>query len=238
MDEPFPAGMVEEIEKFLANDQIRPPGLDTYDAVFNSNLFFPLQRQAELAEMMRIARSINPVTVMEIGADKGGGLYHWTKCLSTVKNVIACEVRGIPYSGLFHKAFPDKNFIWLLESSHEQSTVSKVQRLLDYARIDCLFIDGDKSMMDKDFFAYLPLMSPNGVVFFHDVQDGVPSNHFDRVRSKMRRCRSRIILDVSDLWSDRRDRLKNPDSPRTPHSNWLKEWNGASCGVGVLWLGG
>ena len=53
--------------------------------------------------MLAIANKYSPTTIYEIGADKGGGLYHWCMSCPTVKHVIACEIRGLPYKELFEK---------------------------------------------------------------------------------------------------------------------------------------
>lgn len=57
MDDKFPDGMLESIANVIATDH-SPTGLDLYDAVFDSPLMFPLQRRAEMAAMMRLARSV------------------------------------------------------------------------------------------------------------------------------------------------------------------------------------
>lgn len=225
MDLPFPSGMVEEIEQFLVADK-EPPGLNLYPAVFATSHFFPLQRQAELKWMLEKAKDAQ--VVMEIGADKGGGLYHWCKALQP-QHAVACEVRGLPYWRAFERAFPATKFVWCPESSYEQPTVSKVQRSLDYKPIDVLFIDGDKGAMFMDFELYLPLMRrPGGLVFMHDIQDDLPRSHYNRI------CRMGFAheehIDIADLATARAQNLQ------TAHANWLRHWNGASCGVGMVKL--
>lgn len=237
MAEPrWPDGFLELAEQFLADDHLRLPWLDIYPEVFATPLFFPLQRQRELAAMMRIARSISPVTVMEIGADKGGGLYHWCKCLPTVRRVIACEIGGLPYAHLFERTFPYLKFHWFEGSSYSPEIVAGVKlRLGQSGRgIDCLFIDGDKLAFLRDFDAYLSLMSPGGIVFMHDVQDREPGRAFDQAAS--RGYRTELILDTTDS----REAMAREEAgiPSTgPHEAWLRHWRGASCSVGVIYLG-
>lgn len=226
MDDPFPVGMVEEIEKFLATDSQRPPGKDIYEEVFNTSMFFPLQRQQELIQMIRIARAINPRTVMEIGADKGGGLYHWCKSLTTVKNVIACEIRGCPYQHAFNKTFPHINFFWMERASLPPPRLPELQ-------IDVLFIDGDKSFMVADFDAYLPMMNPRGVVFIHDIQDS-PGPRDAFLNIKARGYRTHAIINTDDYLKLR----GKTEPPATAHEGWLRHWRGRSCGVGVVYLEG
>jgi hypothetical protein len=217
--------MLEDIARFLADThQMLPPGQDLYQEVFDTGLFFPLQRQAEMREMIREAKRVNPRFIMEIGADKGGGIYHWCKCISGVKTIAASEIRGTPYDTLFERAFPDIDFLWF-GSSHPNH--------LDPAeRIDVLFIDGDKSRFTEDFKTYLPNMNPAGVVFMHDIKDRSP------MRSAFERCkkmgyRTREIIDVSDSSRALEKQLRGIPST-TPHDAWLRHWGGNSCGVGVI----
>lgn len=237
-DDAFPVNLLPCIARFLAEDAQRPGGLDLYLGVFATDVFFPLQRQAELSQMMRMARTVRPKTVMEIGADKGGGLYHWIKCQPTVTQVIACEVRGTPYASLFERAFPGVRFLWLPESSYDLGTTVKVAAWLDGTSIDCLFIDGDKSEFVRDFDCYRPLCADNGIVFMHDVTDEVPGAAFREVclRDGVSGYRSQIILDISDSIAARqRERQGIPAA--SPHEAWLRFWQGRSAGVGVIYLG-
>lgn len=235
-DAPFPAGMVETIQRFLENDHQRTPGLDLYPEVFETDLFFPLQRQAELEAMVQLARKVQPTTVMDVGSDKGSGVYHWAKCLPSVKNVIACEIRGTPYRNAFEKAFPKIDFLWLEASSHDQSTVDKVKEWLCGKPIDVLFLDGDKANFFKDFHCYLPFMSGDGIVFMHDIQDSPePSNAFRRIAAEYPNT-ERII--IKDDWIRSQEREARGIPPDGPHEAWLRFWKGRSAGVGVIWLNG
>lgn len=239
MDAPFPEGMLEEIRTFLTTvHPSLPAGLDLYPEMFRTSLFFPLQRQEELAEMMRLARQLKPKVVMEIGADKGGGLYHWCKCLPTVTDVIACEIRGTPYRDDFTEAFPHIWFWWAPHSSQNPKTLNLVRRVdSSSGPIDVLFIDGDKASMLQDFDTYLPFMASNGLVFMHDVTDSHgPKEAFEAV--KARGYRTNLIHSIQDYTNLVRDTRYEGKRQRTPHQNWLLHWQGRSCGVGVIHLDG
>lgn len=232
MDAAFPPEMLSEIENFLASDAARPPGLDVYQDVFETGFFFPLQRQAETAEMVRLARASGPRTVLEIGADKGGGFYHWVKCLPSVERAIACEIRGTPYAAAFERAFPGVEFAWCPWGSRDERTVRAAERL---EPIDVLFIDGDKVTMYDDFLLYGNLMRDGGIIFVHDVTDPAPGAAFRRMQAHPAVRHSRIIHDVSDVEAAlERERAGIP--PSGAHEGWLRHWRGASCGVGVLYL--
>lgn len=227
MDADFPPGMVDEWRTFLASGKAP-------HAVFDTNLCFPLQRKGELKLMLETAMSVKPVTVMEIGADKGGGLLHWCY-LPTVKQVIACEIRGTPYADEFKRAFPDKRFLWIEDSSYTKDTRYRVQSWLGLSWIDVLFIDGDKTKMVEDFDTYLPLMNPNGLVFVHDVSDREPMAAFGKLWE--RGHRTWIIEDRTDT-REALDRQGKGIPPANPHEAWLRHWKGESCTVGVIELGG
>lgn len=247
MDDPFPKGMLESIGQLLLKEEQRPIGLDLYHEVFTNSHMFPLQRPREMARMLQIARTIAPKTILEIGSDKAGGLYHWCKSIQGVERVIGCEIRGTPYSSLFEKAFPHIKFFWLPMSSYEIGAIHATQKFMsDHGRararekgfyskavIDILFIDGDKSHFDTDFDCYLPLMNPNGIVFMHDITDAAPREAYDKVIS--RGYRHEEIIDRTD-WENAKRRQDNGVPSSCEHESWLRHWRGTSCGVGVIYL--
>lgn len=233
MDGPFPTGMVDAWKTFLGSDHLRESGRDCYDDVFASSLFFPLQRKLETAEMIQLARSIAPRTVMEIGADKGGGLYHWIKGILSVQAVVGCEIRGTPYAPLFEQAFPNVKFQWIEGSSYHPHAVTSVRRWLHGWGIDVLFIDGDKSNFLTDFEAYLPMMSKRSIIFMHDIDDDGPRDAFVEVSKRFRT--ERIVNTSETLTALARER--DGISPSCSHESWLRTWRGFSCGVGVIYPG-
>lgn len=230
--DPFPQGMMEEIEQILSlNDRI-PCGCDSYDEIFNSRTMFPLQRRRELEKMIRLARSINPQVVMEIGTDKGGSLFHWCKSIDTVQRVIACEIRGTPFMDQFEKSFSNIEFCWVEGSSLETSAIQQVWNWLALTKIDVLFIDGDKSYFDKDFLNYVPMMSKNGIVFMHDITHDPMKSVFEDISI---RYRTEIIHDTTEAVEEL-ERQKKGEPALTAHQHWLRYWGKSSCGVGAIYL--
>lgn len=238
-DAPFPAGMVDEWQRFLDRPRHAVHVLD----IFKTNTLFPLQRQAEMLAMLKLAATVKPKTYMEIGADKGGGLWAWCHSLPSLEQVIACEVRGLPYVELFERAFPKIKFLWLPDSSYHFDTVSTVKEWLKdtsrygiasqltHAEIDVLFIDGDKGQLAKDFDAYRSLVSDDGLILVHDVTDEVPGDAYHGICS--RGYFHREIVDRSD-WH-RENELTAAGVPAVnPHAAWLRHWRGRSCGVGCV----
>jgi len=232
MDGPLPPTLAADWEAFLAADR-SPPGCDAYAEVFAHGTLFPLQRRRELAEMIRTARFRQPAVVAEIGADKGGGFYHWCKALD-IRKAICCEIRGTPYFGSFERAFPHLAFQWLPCSSRDPGALRSVGEFLGSDRIDVLFLDGDKGAFLADFDAWLPYMSPEGLVFLHDIQDRPLRDAFDAIRDRGYRCST--ILDVSES-REAEEREKAGEPILTAHEGWLRHWRGRSCGVGVVELG-
>jgi len=231
----FPTEMLANITEFFESEDTRSPGEDSYQEVFDTPDFFPLQRKRELERMMQIGRSIVPKVVMEIGADKGGGLYHWCKSFTSVKRVIACEFRGTPYKDLFEAALPHLDFLWIEDSSYKEETVERVQKWLGDDKINCLFIDGDKNHFHTDFDRYLPSMSKPGIVFMHDVNDLGTSTRksFKDVASRGYRTEEVIDIDES-IAAEQREMRHFPAT--NSYEGWLRYWKGRSCGVGIIYL--
>ena len=232
MDDPFPPAMMPDIQAFFRDVHPHlPPGRTAYPEVFYSPSFYPLQRMKETQRMIEIASSVCPRVVMEIGADKGGGLYHWCQ-IPTVDYVIGCEVRGTPYAEEFERGFPDRQFLWLPQSSYAPGTFSLVRSWLGPKTIDCLFIDGEKTQFMTDFRTYLPLMRRGGVVFLHDVTESPMGDVFHELAN---RYRSDLIVNREESEAAvERGRLKVPVG--SPYEGWLRHWHGRSCGVGVLYM--
>jgi predicted O-methyltransferase YrrM len=231
MDAPLPANLMEHWGRLLATEGDRPRGENAYSEVFDDSVLFPLQRKAELSRMMMTARALAPKVVMEIGADKGGGFYHWIKCLPTVRKAIAIELRGVPYASAFRGAFPYVSIMCRAGSSMDGSVIADVKNFLAGDPIDCLFIDGDKASTGKDFAIYSPFVRKGGLVFIHDVVDKInPRAVFNTLAA---RYDSESIVDVSEgLEARARERAGIPAA--TSHEAWNRVWGNTSCGVGVL----
>jgi hypothetical protein len=232
MGERWPAWYLEGMQEFFRD--VHPTlssGDFLYDEVFESALF-PLQRRDELRAMLEIADRISPKTVYEIGADKGGSLYHWCRQKS-VRRVIAAEIGGIPYRQEFETAFPHIRFCWLPQSSYAPDSISRVREFLGEQKIDCLFIDGDKNGFEKDFRAYRDLLSDRSITFMHDLYDEGPRQAFEVVSKEFPHVRLVNTLDSVQAVLDELDGL--PIKRR--QDQWLRHWRGSSAGVGVLFTG-
>lgn len=236
-DAPLPATLEVDWKAFFETEHLREPGRDVYQEIFDHGCLFPLQRSRETAAMMKLARSRQPRIVMEIGADKAGGFYHWIKCLPSVQKAIACEIRGTPYDELFIEGFPDKKLLFIPGPSRDTRTLHEVSEFLGTQFIDCLFIDGDKSYFREDFEAYVQFVRHGGLVFMHDVYSspGVmpPPVHIFRELGKL--YPTEMILDLSEgREAAERDLKREPIT--TAYDGFLRVWKDSSCGVGVIYV--
>lgn len=230
MDAPLPSDLVERWQEFF---RVRPETsewpLEMGLEVFGDPILFPLQRRREMEKMLDLARGVKPSVIFEIGSDKGGSLLQW--CLMRPQRVIACEIRGTPFSAVFEAAFPDIKFLWLPQSSYDDGTVRQVRDWLAGDFIDVLFIDGDKGAFLTDFYLYLPSMSADGVVFMHDIYDPGPRDAWAEVQKMP--YQSHEICDTSES-TQAVDRAKSGAPPISAYEGWLRHWKGASCRVGVI----
>jgi predicted O-methyltransferase YrrM len=227
-EEKFPEGMLEEIQRFFRDDSSRPAGWDLYPEVFETGYFFPLQRKQELRTMLQAARKVRPRTLLDIGSDKGGGLYHWCKGLPTLRKVISIEIKGTPYAEEFEKAFPQIQFFWIPGSSYEIGNYPKVVKFLEGDALDVLFLDGDKTAFQRDFDFYRPLLRPGSIAFLHDIQDPIPGEAFRVLKN--RGYRTQQILETEEWKEVERNGIRNS------YDQWLYHWQGRSCGVGIIYL--
>lgn len=233
MDAPMPPQVGPAWDRFMELNRDLESGRDVYPEIFENGWLFPLQRMRETAKMIAMARTIYPKTVMEIGSDKGGSFFHWVKGLRPSK-AIAIEIRGIPFAESFRTAFPKTEFYFAGgASSYEPAQVRAVRMFLDEEKIDCLFIDGDKSAVDKDFAAYLPMMRNGGLVFIHDIVDDIePRRVFNRLKAQYK---TQQIVDTSEYDAIEARELEGL-TIATAYEGWFRVWKRTSCGVGVVYV--
>jgi len=226
----YKAHIIRQWAALFSREDSREPGYDTYDDIFNSPCF-PLQRRREMARMMQVARGINPRVVYDIGGAKGGGLYHWCKCLPSVERIAACEITGMPYRFLFEKAFPAIDFLWLDGKSYDPQIRQKLATWLATDTIDILFLDGHKLTFLLDFANQLPLMSSQGIVFMHDLE-GSSSDAFQTIVNDGYRTDS--IIDTSED-AEAVERMRQDIPSKNSYEGWMRYWKGQNAGVGVIY---
>lgn len=231
MDAPMPVEVQTEWGTFLDTHRDLVPGQDVYLEIFENGWLFPLQRMRETAAMIRMAREIEPRTVIEIGSDKGGSFFHWIHGLPSVSKAIAVEIRGVPFDAEFADYFRDRRILSLAASSYEYRTVRTVSEFIGTGFADCLFIDGDKANVAKDFKRYAPMIRKGGLIFIHDIVDDIEPRRF--FKSLAGTYRTSEIINTSEYDEiERRERSGLP--PASAYEGWFRIWKRTSCGVGVV----
>lgn len=227
----FHPDMMPCIEAFFRG--IHPtltPGQNLYPEVFATGHFFPLQRMRETEKMMAIARRYDPVRIVEIGADKGGSVYHWLMAFPKAE-VTAIEVEGVPYEDVFNANF-DQRLDSYPDGSRDKWVLADIEDgLLSYAPlIDVLFIDGEKPAMYDDFIAYLPFMSSDSVVFLHDINDSYGATALKRIKKDGHKNIQEVIdtTEVAEVQGR---------PPRNSYEQWLQHWGGRSAGFAAIYIG-
>lgn len=145
------------------------------------------QHDDEIRWLWELVRAEAPRSVLEIGLDRGGTLFLWTRAAAPDAHLISMDTRPSGRLGqcspfaLTRRRFarPSQRVDLLLGTdSHLRSSRTRVEEMLDGAPIDFLFIDGDHSFegVAEDFRLYSPLVRPGGVIAFHDIaQSATPA---------------------------------------------------------------
>ena len=150
----------------------------------------PIQVREEILELLRILNEIKPEVIIEIGTAIGGTFFLFSRVASEGATIISIDLPG----GTFGAAYPNvkissyrsfalpKQKIHLIRAdSHNQTTLEKVNSILDKKSIDFLFIDGDHTYegVKKDFEMYSPLVRNNGIIAFHDITVYPPETGYE-----------------------------------------------------------
>jgi len=237
MSESFPPGMVEALESFFHRQRMKREwqwNEDLYHEVFVEPFFMPLQRKREMQRMMRRAREIEPWRILDVGSDKGGGLFHWCAGFQPGR-VCSIDLRGQPYAQLFKQHFDRIDFLWLPCSSYEPEVVARVGKWLAGDRFDIVFLDGDKSAFHKDFDAYVDMVRPGGLIIFHDIKVMEPGAAFATAARHPRVATVETIIDNKESREAMQRECEGIPSSGC-YEDWLRLWKNEACGVGILEL--
>jgi len=139
-----------------------------------------LQNDYELGAFLAHVRSRRPRVVVEIGTARGGMLYCFSQLAARDATLVSIDLPGAPNCGgqteterdVFATFGPlTQRFHFIPDDSHLESTQKHLAAILDGRQIDLLFIDGDHSYEGclADFEMYGHMVSPDGVIAFHDI---------------------------------------------------------------------
>lgn len=147
------------------------------------------QVKSEIVSLLKELAKAPPKTVLEIGTATAGTLFMFTQVSQPDAEIISIDLPFGRYGAGYLKyriplikAFANKNQkMHLLRcDSHEAKTIEKLKEILKGKTIDFLFIDGDHSYegVKADFENYSPLVTPGGMIAFHDILPNDFDNSF------------------------------------------------------------
>lgn len=182
----------------------------------------PIQVQMEITQLLQLLALMSPRTILEIGTAQGGTLFLFTRVTNPDGVIISVD---LPH-GLFGGGYPSwklpfyqsfavhqQHLHLLRANSHSTSTLHTIQTLLQDQPLDFLFIDGDHTYegVKTDFAMYSPLVTPGGIIAFHDIVSGPEEK----------------VSGVPKFWQELKQHL--------PHQELVADWQQSGKGIGVLY---
>ena len=141
------------------------------------NTIKPVQIESEIHELFKLVKNLNPKIICEIGTDRGGTLYLWSKSIQPDGLIISIDLPRSYRKSLnrfFYSSFFEKQRIHFLRAdSQSKECQMNVQKILKDSKIDFLFIDADHSYegVKNDFTLYSNFVKKPGLIAFHDILD-------------------------------------------------------------------
>lgn len=132
------------------------------------------QNMSEITQCVKHVLDLKPVNILEIGTRDGGTFHIWCNIATGKKiSVDICEemseeqINSRDYK--ICSSFNDAYFV--RGNSHIQETLNTVKGLLNGELVDLLYIDGEhiNDGPEKDYDMYSSLVSPHGMIVFHDI---------------------------------------------------------------------
>lgn len=212
--------VIDEIRSFSSHD---PEEVFHFAATKFLGGIAPGQIREEFIPLLREFQKLQPKTIVEIGTEKGGTLFCFSKLAPPDALIVSIELPPAFFGGGYpswrapiYQAFVSQHqTIHLLRGdSHAASTLEKLKEVLGGRPIDFLFIDADHSYygVKQDFEMYGSLVRKGGMIAFHDI---VPyPKEYDN--------------QVSVFWNE----IKH----RYPSQEFVRDWNQRCCGIGILYL--
>ena len=140
----------------------------------------PSQIRSEILDLLKVLSSRPPKTLMEIGTDKGGTLFLFSRVATPDALLISLDLPpGRPGWGyppwrkevFLSFARARQKIELVLADSHVPATVEHIRKLLAARSLDFLLIDGDHRYegVKRDYEMYAPLVVSGGLIAFHDI---------------------------------------------------------------------
>jgi predicted O-methyltransferase YrrM len=184
--------------------------------------FAALQKPQELSELLWLVEEHAPRAVAEIGTYAGGTLYCLCRLAEPDATIASIDKPMGRFGGGYtderaeemQKLFPrDRQELHLIRADSQlPATLERLKGVLNGARLDFLFIDGDHTYegVKSDFEMYSPLVREGGMVAFHDILDHNPDSG----------------CEVATFWNEIKDDYRHVELA-VAHYRW--------GGIGVLW---
>jgi predicted O-methyltransferase YrrM len=154
----------------------------------------PSQEKMEIRALLRLLAKKKPKFVLEIGSQKGGTLFLFSKVSKQDALIISIDLPGGFYGGGYpiwkiplYKSFAlsYQKIMLVRENSHFLPTRQLIETILGGHELDFLFVDADHSYegVKLDFQMYSSLVRKGGLIAFHDIcknpsQEGGDVNRF------------------------------------------------------------
>ncbi len=181
----------------------------------------PLQRPAEIRDLLGILSARKPAVIVEIGTASGGNLFLFTRVAAEDALIVSIDLPAGRFGGGYprwrtplYRAFarPHQKVHLIRGDSHAPETVAKLTAILRGRKIDFLFVDGDHTYpgVSQDFNLYYPFVHQGGVIAFHDIVE----------HSSETQC------NVHRFWQQIKARYD--------HVEIVEDWNAGFAGIGLI----
>jgi predicted O-methyltransferase YrrM len=142
----------------------------------------PLQVRSEISQLLQLLAEAKPQRVLEIGTANGGTLFLFARTAANDAHLISVDLPAGEFGDgypiwripLYHSfAKPGQRIDLIRADSHDDLTRVRIERLLQGAKLDFLFLDGDHTYdgVKADFQMYSPLIRSGGLIAFHDITE-------------------------------------------------------------------
>jgi predicted O-methyltransferase YrrM len=203
------------LERFFCKD------LDDFFRVAYASPFRPGQIIEEILDLLNLLASTQPKNILEIGTDKGGTLYLFTKVVHPAATLVSVDLR-LTRANLFSSFARNQQTVTLIEGdSTAPATLEKIRHIFPDG-LDFLFIDGDHSYtgVKQDFRNYSMLVRPGGLVAFHDIVEDNETRYGV----------------VTGGWSGGVPRFWQEIKKEYRHTEFVKNYQQGGLGLGVLFI--